>query len=292
MSAAAGQSVEVPSGKGAGDENFPVGSFLIARRLRPHVATFYAYARAVDDIADDARLSADEKVRRLDLFEAALLGERPDDPALATAHRMRESLVSTGVADRHCRDLLIAFRNDARLKRYCDFDDLIHGYCDYSAAPVGRYLLDLHGEGEHAYAFSDALSNALQVLNHLQDIKPDWQRLSRVYIPTAWMDDLGIADADLAADRAADGLRTAIDRLLDGVARLMAEARRLPGALRDRRLAMEAAVIVRLADRLAARLRGGDPLAARIALSKGDFAVATFSGAAGALFGPDRRKGG
>jgi hypothetical protein len=51
----------------------------------------------------------------------------------------------------------------------------------------------------------------------------------------------------------------------------MMDARTLPSRLRDRRLAMESAVIVRLADRLIAILRAGDPIAGRVALTKSDF---------------------
>ena len=56
------QTVETPSGKGAGDENFPVGSWLLPARLRPHVATYYRFARAIDDIADNPELAPDDKV--------------------------------------------------------------------------------------------------------------------------------------------------------------------------------------------------------------------------------------
>ena len=69
------QQVETPSGKGAGDENFPVASILIARHLRPHVMCFYDFARAADDIADSDTLSSDEKLRRLDVFERGLDGD-------------------------------------------------------------------------------------------------------------------------------------------------------------------------------------------------------------------------
>ena len=79
------KTAETPSGKGAGDENFPVGSLLLPRRLRPHVAIFYAFARAIDDVADNPDLAPEEKVRRLDGFDEALLGQT-DDPALAKAH--------------------------------------------------------------------------------------------------------------------------------------------------------------------------------------------------------------
>src|SRR2546428_14087337 len=69
-----GESVETPSGKWRGSENFPVGSFLIRRSLRAHVHAFYRFARNADDIADNPALSADEKTGRLDRMAAILDG--------------------------------------------------------------------------------------------------------------------------------------------------------------------------------------------------------------------------
>ena len=75
-------SIETPSGKYADYENFPVGSILLPAKARPHVATFYHYARAIDDIADSNTLSPEEKINRLDSFAAAIKGEKYDDEAL------------------------------------------------------------------------------------------------------------------------------------------------------------------------------------------------------------------
>lgn len=88
--------VEAPSGKDAAYENFPVGSFLLPAELRPHVAVFYAYARAIDDIADSPDLPAEEKVARLEGFARAIRGEDGDDPGFAKAHAMRRCLQQTG----------------------------------------------------------------------------------------------------------------------------------------------------------------------------------------------------
>lgn len=272
-------SIETPSGKGAADENFPVGSWLLPARLRPHIAVFYALARGTDDIADNPDLSPEEKLRRLNAFEQALRGHRPANTGLDAAYRMRASLTETGVTDRHCRDLIAAFKQDAVKNRYDDWDDLM-GYCNLSAAPVGRYLLDLHGEDPAGWAYSDPLCNALQVLNHLQDCKDDFLALDRVYLPRDWMETEGVIVADLRAAAASPGLRRVIDRALDGVDNLMVMARQLPANLKSRRLAMESAVIVRLADRLTALLRAGDPVAGRVALSKRDFLSCGLRGAA------------
>ncbi|RZO36007.1 MAG: squalene synthase HpnC [Rhodospirillaceae bacterium] len=262
--------IETPTGKGAGDENFPVGSFLLPRKLRPHVAIFYNLARATDDIADNGELTPEDKLSRLDRFEKALTGNVTGDPDLQKSYAVAQSSEDTGVPVRHSVDLIHAFKQDAVKLRYDDWDDLM-GYCALSASPVGRFLLDLHGEDPAGYPSSDALCNALQVLNHLQDLRDDYRTLDRIYLPGDWMAEQGVTVGDLDADATSPGLRAVIDRCLDGCARLLEDARCLPVQLENRRLRMEASVIVRLADRLTVLLREGDPVAGRVELRKVDF---------------------
>ena len=262
--------VETPSGKTAADENFPVGSFLLPPALRPHVAVFYGFARAADDIADSGDLEPSDKVARLDAFEHALVSGTGDGMVLGKALKLRQSLRETGVTERHACDLLSAFRQDATKTRYESWEALTD-YCARSASPVGRYLLDLHGEDPADYAASDPLCDALQVLNHLQDCVDDYHTLDRVYLPVDWLAAAGSRIADLRAPQSTPGLRRVIDQCLDGVDEMLARATRLPVALKSRRLAMESAVILRLARRLSARLRRGDPVATRVSLSKLDF---------------------
>ncbi len=269
---------ETPSGKGAKDENFPVGSFLLPKRLRPHVATYYAFARAIDDIADNPDLTSDEKITRLNAFDAALRGEEKHDPRFQKAHALRESLAATGVTTLHGSDLVAAFVQDARKTRYATWNELL-GYCALSANPVGRYLLDLHGEDRSGYRYSDALCTVLQIVNHLQDCGDDKRELDRVYILSDWLSEEGAAITDIDRDRTNPGLRRVMDRMLDGCDALMEDARKLPSVLASKHLAMESAIIVRLADRLIARLRKGDPLATRVALTKPDFISAGVRGA-------------
>lgn len=276
-------SIETPTGKGSGDENFPVGSLLLPKALRPHVATYYALARATDDIADNGALSPEDKLSRLDRFERALTGEIADDPALEKSYAVRRSAEGTGVPLQHAIDLIHAFKQDAVKRRYDSWDDLM-GYCALSASPVGRFLLDLHGEDRVKFAGSDALCNALQVLNHLQDVVDDYHELDRVYLPGDWMTAAGVTLGDLDRDAATPGLRRVIDQCLDGCEELMKLARSLPRQLSNRRLAMETAVIVRLADRLLTLLRSHDPVAGRVALGKIDFLSCGVRGMAAGLF--------
>lgn len=262
--------LETPSGKGAGDENFPVASWLLPAALRPHVAAFYAFVRAADDVADNPELEPDDKLARLDRFEAALTGPPELAAALPKALALRHSLAATGVGAQHALDLLAAFKRDATKLRYQDWPDLL-GYCGLSASPVGRHLLDLHGEAAALYRYSDPLCDALQILNHLQDCQADYQGLNRVYLPLDAFAAAGIGVEALDGPGSSPALRQVLDRALDGVDQLLLAAEALPRALSSPRLAAESAVILEIAKRLARELRGRDPLAERVELSRPRF---------------------
>ena len=272
------RTVETPSGKGRGAENFPVGSLLIRRELRPHVHAFYRFARNADDIADNPGLTPEDKIRRLDRMAAILDGGSGEDSPATSA--MRQSLIETGITSQHCHDVLHAFRLDAVKLRYRDWDDLM-AYCRYSASPVGRQLLDLHAESRDTWPASDALCSALQVLNPLQDCAADYRLLDRVYLPLRDLAAEGIGVEALSGGSASPALRRVLDVLLGRTAVLIDSARRLPPLVAARGLHWECAVIVELARRLLCRLRVGDPLAMRVKLRRSDFLAAFVIGVSG-----------
>lgn len=267
--------VEHASGKGSSDENFPVGSMLIAAPLRPHVHAFYRFARNADDVADATDLTAAEKLARLDRMAAVLDGAVGSDAPAAAA--MRISLRDSAIDPVHCHELLDAFRQDATKTRYADWGELM-AYCRLSAAPVGRYLLDLHGESRDTWQASDALCAALQVINHLQDCAEDYKEIDRVYIPGDWMAADGTGVEDLSRPAATAGLRRTLDRAVAAARPLVAQAQALPGGVKDRGLRAESAVIVALADRLLGRLGREDPLAGRVKLGPTAIALAAAGG--------------
>ena len=275
--------METPSGKTAADENFPVGSWLLPARLRPHVATFYAYARAIDDIADNPDLQPDDKIQRLEGFAAAVRGVDTTSPGFHAAHAIRRSLAATDVTHQHCLDLVSAFKQDASKLRYESWNDLI-SYCNLSAAPVGRYLIDLHGESAATYPASDALCNALQVVNHLQDCGDDFRALNRVYLPQNWIATEEADISTLEGRQATDALRRVLNRCLDATDQLLVRASRLPAQFQNVRLAMESATIIAIAKKLSAELRRRDPLAERVVLTKAQFLGCGVSGVGHALY--------
>lgn len=271
--------IETPSGKGAADENFPVGSFLIARDLRPHVATYYHFARAIDDIADDPDTPAAQKIASLEAMDTALAtGEGADDPKLAKAHALRATMLERDINLDHGRNLIIAFIQDCEKNRYNTWAELM-GYCINSASPVGRFLLELHGEDPAHFRQSDALCNALQVINHLQDCKKDMNELDRSYLPGMWLRAAGVKAQDVSADAASPALRSVFDKCLAATKDLLEEAKQLPGLLYSRRLAMESAVIVDIACKLVKELEKRDPVAERVELNKRQYLASTAKGA-------------
>ena len=265
MSAIVAASVEQWSGKDRTDENFPVG-VLVRPSLRPHVHAFYHFARNADDIADSPALSPEDKIARLGVMEAALREGGPGSPSAA---RLRASLAETGTTSQHAVELLIAFRRDATVRRYASWDELVD-YCRYSAMPVGRHVLELHGESPDTWPTSDALCMALQVLNHMQDCAKDLADLDRCYLPEDILAAHGASVEDVHLPAETPGLRTTFLDILDRIDSLNETARGLPRAVRDWRLRLETAVIVNLSQRLARRLRDGDPLAARVRLHASD----------------------
>ncbi len=269
---------ELRSGKGSGDENFPVASVLVAPRHRPAVLAFYEFVRVADDIADHAQLAPADKLARLDRMEESLLGTSDAEPE---GVRLRNVLHDRGLSSIHAQHLLRAFRQDVTKLRYDNWDDLIE-YCRYSAMPVGRYVLDVHGESQSTWPANDALCAALQIINHLQDCAKDFRALDRVYLPLDALAANGLTADALAAPRATPALMRCIRDLAMRTGTLLDECRPFALQIRDRRLAMEVAAIQSLAERLVGVLRTRDPLSERVHLSKPQMLLTGLTGAVGA----------
>jgi len=249
-------------------ENFPVASWLIGREHRPTILRFYRFARAADDVADHPTLPEQEKLKLLDQLEDTLLGK---NDIAADAIPLRGALAERKLTPQHAQDLLTAFRMDVTKRRYRDWDDLMH-YCRYSAMPVGRFVLDVHGESQSTWPANDALCAALQVINHMQDCRADYQRLDRVYVPLDAMARAGTNVEALAADRASPELRRCLLDVMERTDALVHTAEPFSGQIKDLRLALEVAVIQNIARTLTDILRRRDPLSERVHLGALGFA--------------------
>ena len=259
---------ELRSGKGHRDENFPVASHLIHPRFRAPILAFYEFVRVADDIADHADLAPERKLELLDRLEASLTGTSDADPE---GVRLRTILAERGLSPRHAQDLLAAFRLDVTKLRYADWDELMH-YCSLSAMPVGRHVLDVHGESRETWPASDAICAALQIINHIQDCRNDFRDLDRVYIPLDALAAAGTSVAALDAAVASPELLTCLHKLAARTAGLLRDGYPLPDQIKDFRLSLEISVIHTLADSLVRTLMVRDPLRDKVHLKSLGFA--------------------
>jgi squalene synthase HpnC len=253
---------ELRSGKTHRDENFPVASFIIHPRHRALILSFYDFVRTADDIADHPTLAPAEKLAYLDVLDAELSG-RGDTQAEAV--NLRRALAERGMPPRHALDVLIAFRMDVTKLRYETWDEVMH-YCRYSAMPVGRFVLDVHGESTSTWAASDAICAGLQINNHLQDCAKDFKDLNRVYLPRDALAASGASVEMLAEAAAPAPLLKCLHALAGRTETLLNDGRSLVAEVRDFRLGLEVSIIQAFAARIVRMLKVRDPLSERVHL--------------------------
>jgi hydroxysqualene synthase len=267
---------ELRSGKTHRDENFPVASWIIHPRHRALILAFYNFVRTADDIADHATLGAQEKLTYLDLLEAELLDQGDSQPE---AVNLRHALAERSMAPRHALDVLIAFRMDVTKLRYENWDEVLH-YCRYSAMPVGRFMLDVHGESTATWAASDALCAGLQINNHLQDCGKDYRDLNRVYLPRDALAATGASVEQLGQAKAPAPLLQCLHSLAVRTEDLLNESRSLSAEVRDTRLGIEISVIQAFADKIVGLLKVRDPLSEKVHLGPMQLLAYSASGVA------------
>ncbi len=267
---------ELRSGKTHRDENFPVASWIIHPRHRALILAFYNFVRTADDIADHATLGERDKLNYLDLLEAELLGKGDSQ---REAVNLRRALAERSMPPRHALDVLIAFRMDVTKLRYENWDEVIH-YCRYSAMPVGRFMLDVHGESTSTWAASDALCAGLQINNHLQDCGKDFRNLNRVYLPRDALAASGAAVETLGEGRASPALLQCLHSLAARTEALLNQSKSLSAEVKDFRLGLEISVIQAFADKIVRLLKVRDPLSERVHLSPIELLAHSFGGMA------------
>ncbi len=255
---AAIEPADLSSGKGHKDENFPVASWLVRPDARAPIMAYYRFARAADDIADHPTAAPQDKLARLAAMRAGLSGEgAPVAMALAAVARSR------GLELAQAHDLLDAFVQDVTVHRTADWAALI-AYCRMSAMPVGRFVLEVHGEDRALWPLSDALRAALQIVNHLQDCSKDYRAIDRVYVPGDLMAAAGVPIRALGEERSSPALRAVIVDCAHRTLALLEESAPFAAKIKDARLAAEVAIIQRLALDLAQGLTRRDPLSDKV----------------------------
>ena len=190
----------------ARDENFPVATRLLPARLRDHLLAIYGYARLVDDVGDELE---GDRLAALDWLDRELtlaLSGKATHPVFV---RLQRSIQGQNLPEAPLRDLIEANRRDQTITSYATFDELV-GYCALSANPIGRLVLRVFDADTPArISWSDDVCTALQIIEHLQDVREDAER-GRVYLPREDLDAEGCAVDELTAPAASPALRRVI----------------------------------------------------------------------------------
>ena len=258
-------------------ENFPIGSWLLPRRLRRDLAAVYAFARLADDVADEGVAPADVRLARLAQLEEQLLACAAEPSAacapifLALGHTIAHHTLPL----EPFRDLLTAFRRDAagETRRFRTFEHVLD-YCRCSADPVGRIVLGLFGHRDaERTARSDDLCTALQLTNFWQDLRGDLVERDRIYVPDEDLDRFPGAREALATLCMTVGLRDCLAFELARTRARFASGLELADLV-DGRLRREVRLFAHgglaILDRIEAH--DYDVLAQRPTLGRGDFA--------------------
>ena len=211
---------------------------MLPARYRGHLQAVYGFARAVDDMGDEA--PPDDRLRLLDELEADLgrlyqvagagpAGARP--PRIGVVRALAPVVTECAVPQQAFADLIQANRQDQVVTRYATAADLF-GYCELSANPVGRIVLHVFGAFTPQRAIlSDRVCTALQLAEHWQDVAEDF-RAGRVYLPAEDMARFGCIERDLAAATAAPRVRALMAFEVQRAWRLLDEGAPLVGNLR------------------------------------------------------------
>jgi squalene synthase HpnC len=231
----------------AAGENFPVAPFFLPRAWRTDLMAVYGFARLVDDIGDgdlapggaDARLlgvsaeRAEDRLVLLDAFEADLRRVFDGTPRHPLLRRLQPTVRRRSLTPEPFLGLIAANRQDQLVKRYETYDDLL-AYCELSANPVGRLVLAVTGTSTpERIRRSDAVCTALQIVEHLQDVREDLGR-DRVYLPAADMKRFHVQEADLATPTAGASVRALVAYEAQRARELLNEGAPLVGSVHGR----------------------------------------------------------
>ena len=266
------------SGKSYSDENFPVASFLMTKKIRSIIRAFYFFARMADDIADHQKLSSNQKKNILLFFDNAISKSKKTNNKILDKMIAKFKELPSG--KKYSRNLLKAFMMDASNKKYKNWNDLLY-YCKFSANPVGRFVIDAVNERkniEKIYEASDSLCTALQIINHIQDCKKDFKELNRVYIPESFFKKYSLDKKILRKSKSIENFERLKIEIVDNVLLSLRKTKLGLREIQSWRLRKETLIILNIAKRLCNLLKINDPLEKQIKLSRIDFIFCFFKG--------------
>jgi 15-cis-phytoene synthase len=181
--------------------SFAWGIALLPRAKREAVAALYAFARRVDDIADDAEPPRDVRRRRLEACARDVEGLPHAPSADPVVIALADAVGRYGIPRSALADLVEGGLMDLERTRYSTWDDL-REYCRCVAGSVGVACTAVYGprDADAAGPLAETLGIALQQINIMRDVPEDW-RLGRVYLPQDELRRFGVSENEIAAGK-------------------------------------------------------------------------------------------
>ncbi|MEM9810694.1 MAG: phytoene/squalene synthase family protein [Pseudomonadota bacterium] len=187
-----------------GSKSFAIASLLFRPHMKRHAHMLYAWCRHCDDVIDgqnlgfgeDSFAGRDALPRREDLesltrdTDAAWRGETP---ASWPFEAFQTVALETGMPRQHPMDLLRGFEMDVDAQRYETLEDTLR-YSYHVAGVVGVMMAIVMGVSPDDNDTLDRASDlgiAFQLTNICRDIIDD-AAIGRVYVPAAWLADVGV----------------------------------------------------------------------------------------------------
>ena len=208
-------------------ENFPVALRVLPREVRRHLLAIYGFARLADELGDEA---PGDRLAQLGWLEADLDRAYAGNPEHPLLQRLAPTLTAVALPRQPFLDLIEANRQDQRVRRYASYAEL-EQYCQLSATPVGRLVLQVFGVATpERVALSDAVCTGLQLVEHCQDVAEDLAR-DRIYLPAEDLARFGCREPDLRGSSANPALRDLLCFQMERVRGLLEAGERLIGTL-------------------------------------------------------------
>jgi 15-cis-phytoene synthase len=174
--------------------NLALAFVSLGRERRHDMTIFYAFCRVVDDVADEADLSVEEKKARLEAWRGWLRAPGPGEPALAGD--IRGLMEKYSLAPEMLEEIIAGVEMDLTQRRYPTFEKL-RVYCYRVASAVGLVSIEIFGyRNPDCKKYAIQLGLALQMTNIIRDVGRDL-RQGRIYLPQEDMDAFDYSEAEL-----------------------------------------------------------------------------------------------
>jgi phytoene synthase len=215
-----------------GSKSFAAAAALFDAETRADAEMLYAWCRHCDDVIDGQTLGhgmspvEDAPARLAALYaqtRAALAGEPPADPQFAAFQTVAQR---RQIPERYALDMIDGFAMDVEGRRYQTLDELLD-YCWGVAGVVGTMMALVMGTKPDALPTlrrAQDLGLAFQLTNIARDIVED-ARNDRVYVPRAWLAELGVPETAVADPAHRGAVAVMAKRLVDAAEPYYASAR-------------------------------------------------------------------